>query len=367
MSGGGVTDRLPRLLSLVPYLRAHPGIPVAEAAADFGVDERQLRRDLELLWMCGLPGYGPGDLVDLSFAGDTVSVIEDAGMRRPLRLTTAEATALLVALRTLHETPGLVDSDAVARATGKIEAAVGDVAGPPGMVALSGGVVALPGGVVAGPGGVVAGPGGIVTGPGGIVTDVGQQELATTTAVRTALEAGRALRIVYYTAGRDAVSRRVVDPMRLLLVSGRGYLEAWCRRAEGVRLFRLDRVEDVERLDEPIQAHPEAEPTDVSEGLFRPEAGQRTAVLELGPDAYWIAEYYPVDDVVQGPVTGKDTDTDTDTGTDRIRVLMRYADPDWLVRLVLGLGGAARILDPPHLAATVAERARAGLARVGHG
>ncbi|RZT86403.1 proteasome accessory factor C [Pseudonocardia sediminis] len=316
MSGGGVTDRLPRLLSLVPYLRAHPGVPVAEAAADFGVDERQLRRDLELLWMCGLPGYGPGDLVDLSFAGDTVTVIEDAGMRRPLRLTTAEATALLVALRTLHETPGMVDSDAVARATGKIEAAVGDVAGP-----------------------------------GGMVVDVGRQEEATTTAVRTALEAGRALRIVYYTAGRDAVSRRVVDPMRLLLVEGRGYLEAWCRRAEGVRLFRLDRVEDVEQLDEPVQSHPDAEPTDVSEGLFRPEAGQRTAVLELGPDAHWIAEYYPVDDVV--------SDTVDDTG--RIRVLMRFADPAWLVRLVLGLGGAARILDPPDLAATVAERAREAL------
>ena len=85
----GVADRLPRLLSLVPYLLARPGVPLADVAADFGVGERQLRRDLELLWMCGLPGYGPGDLVDLSFTGDTVTVTEDAGMRRPLRLTTA--------------------------------------------------------------------------------------------------------------------------------------------------------------------------------------------------------------------------------------------------------------------------------------
>mgnify|MGYP001095299654 CR=1 FL=1 len=97
MTGSGLTERLPRLLSLVPYLLARPGIPLADVAADFGIGERQLRRDLELLWMCGLPGYGPGDLVDLSFAGDTVTVTEDAGMRRPLRLTTAEGTALLVA------------------------------------------------------------------------------------------------------------------------------------------------------------------------------------------------------------------------------------------------------------------------------
>ncbi|MCY7341744.1 MAG: protein pafC, partial [Pseudonocardia sp.] len=125
MSTGGVADRLPRLLSLVPYLLARPGIPIAEAAADFGIGERQLRRDLELLWMCGLPGYGPGDLVDLSFAGDTVSVIEDAGMRRPLRLTTAEATALLVALRTLADVPGVVDTAAVPPAPAHIERARG--------------------------------------------------------------------------------------------------------------------------------------------------------------------------------------------------------------------------------------------------
>ncbi|MEQ3549175.1 WYL domain-containing protein [Pseudonocardia nematodicida] len=352
MSGQGVAQRLPRLLSLVPYLRAHPGVPVAEAAADFGVDERQLRKDLELLWMCGLPGYGPGDLVDLSFAGDTVDVVFDAGLTRPLRLTTSEATALLVALRMLHQTPGVVDSDAVGRAIGKIEAAVG-AAGP------AGGLVAVENGV-------------------------GERE--TTGVVRGALARGRALRILYFTAGRDAVSRRDVDPMRLVLVEGRGYLEAWCRRAEGVRLFRLDRVEQAEELDEPARPHPDAEPTDVSGGLFRPAEGQRAAVLELDPDAHWVAEYYPVDDWTTGAAAAGTTDPvgtdaagDTPPGTPeppragptpappssspdaRLRVLLRYSDPDWLVRLVLGLGGAARIVEPEELAGLVRARARAAL------
>jgi proteasome accessory factor C len=321
VSAGGVTERLPRLLSLVPYLQARPGIPVAEAAADFGITERQLRRDLELLWMCGLPGYGPGDLIDLSFSGDTVTVTEDAGMRRPLRLTTAEATALLVALRTLAELPGVVDTAAVRRATVKIERAVGD-----------------------------AGVGG---GVDGIAVDVGHEEEAATAAVRGVMEgalaAGRAMRIVYYTAGRDAVSQRTIDPMRLLIVDGRGYLEAWCRRAEGVRLFRLDRVEDVAVLDEPASPPPDAEPTDVSGGLFRPTAEHRSAVLVLEPHTRWVAEYYPVDEVVEA-------------GGDRLRVRLRYADPSWLVRLVLGLGGGARLVEPAELAAAVAARARAALA-----
>jgi proteasome accessory factor C len=105
-----------RLLSLVPYLTARPeGVPLAEVARDFGVPERQLRRDMELLWMCGLPGYGPGDLIDLAFEGDRVRVTFTAGMVRPLRLTTDEAVALVVALRTLLELPGLAEREAVSR------------------------------------------------------------------------------------------------------------------------------------------------------------------------------------------------------------------------------------------------------------
>ena len=53
--GSSTAQRLPRLLALVPYLLSRPGIRISEAAADFGVSEQQLRRDLELLWMCGLP------------------------------------------------------------------------------------------------------------------------------------------------------------------------------------------------------------------------------------------------------------------------------------------------------------------------
>lgn len=321
---GGVAERLPRLLSLVPYLLARPGVPTAVVAADFGIAERQLRRDLELLWMCGLPGYGPGDLVDLSFSGDTVTVTEDAGMRRPLRLTTAEGTALLVALRTLGDLPGMVDTEAVRRATAKVERAVGDA------------------------------------GAGGVAVGVTAQEQATTAAVREALESGRAATIDYYTAGRDAVSRRTVDPMRLLLVEGRGYLEAWCRRAEAVRLFRLDRVDDVVVLAEAAAAPPDAQPADVSAGVFRPRPEHGSAVLLLEPEARWIAEYYPVDEVTELPP--EDHGNGPGEGSGRARALLRYADPDWLVRLVLGLGGGARVLEPPELAAEVARRARESLA-----
>src|SRR6202012_5027978 len=58
--------------------------------------------------------------------------------------------------------------------------------------------------------------------------------------LRRALTAGRRVHLRYYVPGRDEETERDVDPMRLLVVDGRTYLEGWCRNAEGVRTFRLD-------------------------------------------------------------------------------------------------------------------------------
>jgi len=323
----GVAERLPRLLTLVPYLLARPGIAVAEAAADFGVAEAQLRRDLELLWMCGLPGYGPGDLVDLSFEGDTVTVTFDAGMRRPLRLSGDEAATLAVALRALADAPGVVDADAVQRALAKIEDAAGRVGTRTELPAE----------------------------PEGVAVGLGRAPGRAEDAVRRGVETGRALRLTYYSASRDAVGRRVVDPMRLLLVDASVYLEAWCRRAEGVRLFRLDRVDDAEVLDEPSAPPPGARGREGSgEDLLRPDDGAHVAALVLRPAARWVAEYYPVE--------GLHADDDGSA-----RVTMRYGDRDWMVRLLLGLGDAVEVLAPPDLVEARRARAREALAAYGEG
>jgi proteasome accessory factor C len=311
-------DRLPRLLALVPYLIARPGVAVDEAAADFGVSAKQLRKDLELLWMCGLPGYGPGDLIDLSFEGGTVSVNFDAGMSRPLRLTGSEATALLVALRTLLDAPGVADADAIRRAVAKIESAAGQAQ------------------------------------PAGVAVGLGVREGATTTkareVVQAALRGRQALRMTYYTASKDEITERTVDPMRMLIVEGRSYLEAWCRRAEGVRLFRLDRIDGVTALDEPAAPPPYAEQTDTTTGLFHPRPDQPVAQLILSPDARWVSEYYPMEAVAE-------------LDEDRLRVWMRYADLSWMLRLLLGLGGDVVVESPAELASALRERALGALAR----
>ena len=305
-------ERLPRLLALVPYLQARPGIAVAQAAADFGVSEAQLRRDLTLLWMCGRPGHGPGDLIDISFEGDTVSVIFDAGMSRPLRLTTEEALALVVALRTLAETPGMADSDAVQRALAKVEAAAGG--------AVDDSTVA-------------------------VELDHDQRLLPL---LQSALDGRRAVRLRYYSASRDETGERVVDPVRLFEADGRDYLEAWCRQAEGMRVFRLDRIEDALVLDEPASVPADVQLRDLSEGVFQPASEHLLVDLRLGRAYAWVADYYPAEEV-------------HDDG-DQVRVSLRVADPGWVRALVLGSAGQVEVLSPDWLAEGIRSEAERALA-----
>jgi proteasome accessory factor C len=308
-------DRLGRLLNLVPYLLARPGILVAEAAADLGVTERQLREDLELLWVCGLPGYGPGDLIDMAFDGDRVTITYDAGIDRPLRLTPDEALALVVALRMLAETPGMAHRDAIERALAKIESTAGELADAPVAVRLPG----------------------------------NDDRLAT---IRGAVQRQRALRITYYTATRDETTERVVDPMRVLVVAGRGYLEAWCRRAEAVRLFRVDRIDGLVELDEPAAPPPQARPSEVRDNVFVPTPDLPLVRLRVGRGGRWITEYYPCEEIIA-------------ESAEHWLVSLRAADLGWARRLVLGLGPEVSVVGPPELAEAVRQQARVALAAYG--
>ncbi|MGY1717720.1 MULTISPECIES: helix-turn-helix transcriptional regulator [unclassified Blastococcus] len=320
MSAGGATDRMTRLLALIPYLTARPeGVALAEAARDFGVPERQLQRDLELLWMCGLPGYGPGDLIDVAFEGDRVRVTFSAGMVRPLRLTTDEAVALVVALRTLLELPGLAERDAVSRALAKVSAATGDAAARMAPLAVS--------------------------------VDAREETLAL---ARQALQDRRAVHLHYYVPARDERTERTVDPMQLLYVDGHWYLEAWCRRAEGVRLFRLDRVDEATVLDEPAAAPPQATSRSIDDGLYQPGPDTPAVRLRLARSARWVADYYPTEDV-----------TPVDDPPGGLAVTVRTADLAWARRLVAILGGNAVVEEPAEIGAQVAAEARAALARYG--
>jgi proteasome accessory factor C len=304
-------ERLSRLLALVPYVVSRSSVSVAEAAQAFGVTEKQLIDDLNLLWCVELRAPDPYCPIDLSYEGGEIVVSEAESISRPLRLGADEAAALLVALRTLAEIPGR--GDALSRVIAKLEAAAGTAARPSSQVSVQVEVRA----------------------------DVLMQ-------VRRGLDEGRRLRMTYYVPGRDENTRRDVDPMRLLLVDGWSYLEGWCRRVESVRLFRLDRIIELEVLDVAADVPAEAEPIDVDRGLFRPSPDDIRAVIELTPAGRWVADHYPCESV-------------TELGEGRIRVVLRTQDTRWVRRLALRLAASGTVVAPDSLAEQVREDAARAL------
>ncbi len=310
------TERLSRLLAMVPWLLSHQGVPLAEAAAEFGVDEQQLVKDLELLFVCGLPGHLPDDLIEADWEDGFVYVGNADAISRPLRLGVDEALALIVGLRTLLDVPGLGDREAVSRALAKLEAAAGTAGDPAGSVHVS----------------------------LGQILDPGVLETA-----EDALRRRRRLHLAYLVPHRDETTERDVDPMRVLHVDGRWYLEGWCHRAEGVRLFRLDRVVSARVLDVDGTPPASARGRDLTGELFEPGPQDHVVTLELRPAARWVVDYYPVEDVVED-------------SSGSLRVTLRTGDLAWLRQLVLRLVGTAHVVDPPGLAADIRRAAREALA-----
>ena len=304
----GAREQVARLLALVPYLNTHPEVALEQAARDFGVPAQQIVRDLKVLWYCGLPGLGPGDLIDIdmealdSEEGDGMIRLSNAEyLSRPLRLGSSEAAALVVALRAMRESSPDTSRDAIDRVLAKLERATAD----------------------------------------GSAADVLEvpSHAADTAKVRTvvgeAIVGGRQVRLEYYVPTRDETTQRVVDPLALLEAEGHSYLDAWCHLAEARRLFRLDRVTGLEVLDEPAVEH-DVPPRDLSSGLFEAGPDDLSATVRLHRVARWVAEYYPVE-----------SQTELDDGG--LEVVLRVGDPQWLVRLMMRLSPYARLVGPDDL------------------
>ena len=317
--GETATDRLSRLLALIAYLADHPGVPVADVADHFGVAEAQVLADVNLLWVSGTPGYFPDDLIDFSYDAyerGLLTLTDSRGMHRPLRLGPTEAIALLAAVRSIEQMPGVPNAPAVHSAATKLAAAAGEAAAAADAV------------------------------------DVRLPHPAAADLLERLRGAIRDRRVVHlrYVSGADVVSERDVDPGALLHDGDRWFLRAWCRRAQEIRHFRLDRILAAEVRQQEAGTHEEltAGPGRVS---TEPEltSDDLAVTVELAPRARWVAESLPVEGI-----------REVDDGW--LRVDLRVASESWLRGLVLGLGADVRRVEPVRLAESIAADARAALA-----
>ena len=103
-----------------------------------------------------------------------------------------------------------------------------------------------------------------------------------------ALERGRRLDLTYDSGLRDETTRRSVDPLRLFVLDGYGYLEAWCYQAQGLRTFRLDRIAAAEITDVPVAEH-DVVLHDLAAGWSETLKDAPLVTLDLAPEAAWVA------------------------------------------------------------------------------
>jgi len=315
--GGRAGDRLRRLLVVVPYLVRHPGESLKEVSRLFGVGETELLDDLNLLFVSGLPPYGPGDLIDVQVEEGRVWIGMATYFSRPVRLTRSEALALYLRGKALSGAPGLEEAPDLGSALGKIERTLG----PETLASLTGRVEVGAGGHAA----------------------------AALRSVRRAVERGESLEIEYYSAARDALTRRRIDPEHLFSALGNWYVVAWDHLADAERSFRVDRIRSAKDTGEPFQSR--GLPGAGRPLYTRSERDIRVRLL-LAPSARWVADYYDIERAVEG-----------EHGS--LEVTLPTKDLPWVAKLVLQLGGAATVLEPRELADMVRDSARRTLALYG--
>jgi proteasome accessory factor C len=313
MSRLTASDRLKRLLVLLPWVAAREGPTVEEVCERFALDTEDLLSDIALVSMVGIPPYSPGDLFDIVVEDGHVWVHMSPSFDRALRLTPEEALGLVAAGASLLAVPGADPDGPLARGIAKVAATLG------------------------------------VDADEMIDVDLGYASAAVLGTLQKAGAERHRVRIDYYAHGRDERTTRDVDPYRVYNDHGQWYLVGYDHLREEERLFRVDRVVEVELLDETFEP-PEEQRT---LGLFEARADDPRVVLELEPEAAWVAEVYPVEAV--------------ETGDDgRTRVTLAISARPWLERLLLRLGPRARVVDvtpSDDLANCASEAAQRVLAR----
>jgi proteasome accessory factor C len=283
---------------------------VSEVASLFGLAERDLLQDLNLLFMSGLPPYGPGDLIDVETDDEGRVWIRMADyFSRPLRLTTSEALSLYLRAKALLGTPGLHETEALTSALDKIEASLG----PEALSRLVERV--------------------------DLETGVGLARRLDT--LREALAGHRTVRIEYFSAARDALTTREIDPEHVYAAAGHWYVVAWDHDSDEERMFRADRMRSATATDRTFEPRGLA---GADRPLYTKTERDVPVRLRLEPAARWVAEYYVVEDV-------------REVGGGSLEVTLPAKDLAWLAKLVLRLGGEARVISPPDLRDAVRDMA----------
>lgn len=299
MTSRRTVSRISRILALIPYVLDRSTVDVDEVMDRFGYTRDQLTKDLNTIFVCGLPGYGPGDLMEAYMDEDEVVIDAAEFFDKAPRLTPAEALGLLAAGMTVIGTGEA--SPALKSAVRKLTKAVM----PDADTTLTVDVI---------------------------------DESQNVGVLRDAAADRRVVHITYRSVAKEETTERDIEPWSVFATLGRWYVLGHCRLVNGQRTFRIDRIKDLEVLDETFERPDEVPEPGVG---YVPREGDVACIIDLAPPARWVLEYYPVEVITEDDMTTR----------------IRFHSPDTEVpaRLLLRLGTDARLVEGDEVRARVAE------------
>ena len=296
-------ERTARLLDLVPYITSHQGISLKELATVFGVTQSQMTDDLTTLWMCGLPGYTPLELMDLDFESGFVTIHNAETLAKPRSITFDEGAALLLGLDLLRSEIS-PDRDDLLKMIEQLALRLSTLINLP--AALS------------------------------VTPATNQQHNAV---IMQAIQARSGVEISYHSLYRDVLSTRKIYPIEIIENDGNQYLSSYCYTASDFRQFRVDRIQSAKIFDT------EAE---IPSPTFQPD--RFTSTIQVITPTREISERFRHDEL-----------------TVNSTFVFNSYSRQWIQRAVLASGGGVALQTPTEFRSEIATMAQSMLDRYKEG
>ena len=297
-------NQVSRLLDLVPYLTLNQGVALEKIASDFNTTKSAVLDDLNTLWMCGLPGYTPLELIDLSFETGYVSIRNADVLSSPRKLSDSETAALILGLSIIRGSlpssseHALLIDDLVQKLSVKTRVVA------PKNISLN------------------------------VLPEV--REI-----IFSSVKTGESVKISYHSISRDEVSSRNITPLRVFNEGNTEHVYSFCESSKDFRVFRLDRIS-------------QAESTGTKRVLPLPESAPETNEelrLKVHSNLREISETFNLKDRTE--LKPED------------EVVSNVFSTEWAIRTICSLLGTAEVLEPLDIRELVLSRAQKALNQYG--
>jgi proteasome accessory factor C len=294
-------SRALRTMDLIPYILENPGVPIAKLAKQFSVSEKQIESDLQLVFMCGLPGYTPYELIDLIFEDGVVSIIDPQVLDKPRRFTKSELVVITLGLQLLSEMSAS-DSSRLSK-----------------IQQLSNKIIKL-------------------GGSKSVVFAPSRSKSPFVEVISKAIANKKSLTMQYQSLVKDEISQRSIFPHNLYFMNGNLYLSALDITAKSDRVFKVELIKACESGNESIGE------------IINEESLTSEVILDVQKTHKNFIE------------RNSSIITAIHDQTNSFRVHLKLSNLEWLKRSILSNSPGIKVISPSLLAQEVSQLATALLA-----